>query len=285
MPAPQVSVILPVRDGGALLGEQLRALAAQDHPGPWELLVSDNGSTDGAAAAGVAAWPRGDVAVRLVDASARSGPGAARNLAARAAAPSSTGLVFCDADDQVQPGWLAGLVQALDDRPLVTGPVVLVDGRGFERARSTKVPVWFGRFPYALGASLGIRRSVFEQLGGFADTPPGVSAGDVELAWRAGQAGHRIGFAVDARVVKRRRQDLRATWHQWFGYGRGARWIARRHGRGLGASCVRLQVRTLAWLVVHPGQLGRPEGRRRWVCWAAQACGFVRGPGRVQLDR
>jgi GT2 family glycosyltransferase len=106
-----------------------------------------------------------------------------------------------------------------------------------------------------------------------------VSASDVELGWRAAQAGLVIGFAPDALVVKVRRPGTRATWRQWQGYGRGARWIAARHGHGLARNCVRGQVRTLAGLVRHPGQVGRAEGRRRWVCWTAQAVGYLRGPG------
>jgi len=193
--------------------------------------------------------------------------------------PLATRLLFCDADDLVSPSWVRGLSDALEAWPIATGPMVLVDADGVERARSTTVPRYYDLYGYALGASLGIRRDVLDDLGGFVVAPPGISSGDAELGWRAHAAGYQVGWAPDAVVVKRRRPDLRGTWHQWYGYGRGARWIARRHrAAGVAAARRRTQLRTLAWLVTHPIQLGGPEGRRRWVCWAAQACGYARSP-------
>ena len=50
MPVPEprlVSVIVPMRNEEAHLAQQLRALAGQTYTGPWELVVVDNGSTDG----------------------------------------------------------------------------------------------------------------------------------------------------------------------------------------------------------------------------------------------
>lgn len=46
-PQTAVSVLLPVRDGVTTIGEQLAALATQTYGGPWELLIIDDGSSDG----------------------------------------------------------------------------------------------------------------------------------------------------------------------------------------------------------------------------------------------
>jgi glycosyltransferase involved in cell wall biosynthesis len=56
---------------------------------------------------------------RLVDASKTIGPGATRNAGARAAKGEL--MAFCDADDVVQPGWLAGHMTALATADLVGG--------------------------------------------------------------------------------------------------------------------------------------------------------------------
>ena len=42
----RASVVIPVRDGAAVIGIQLAALAAQS-VSDFEVIVSDNGSTDG----------------------------------------------------------------------------------------------------------------------------------------------------------------------------------------------------------------------------------------------
>jgi glycosyltransferase involved in cell wall biosynthesis len=291
MPAPDVAptrptsapvaVIVPVRDGAALLGHQLEALAAQDHAGAWDLMVCDNGSTDGTAAV-LARWAHRLPQLRVVDASALTGAEAARNRGV-AAAPEASMLLFCDADDVVSPGWVRAMVDALDRWPIVTGPVVMVDAAGTPVAHIDRVPRYFGQTPYALGASLGIRRGVFEGLGGFVTAPPGVSVSDVELGVRAAAVGHVIGFAPEAAITKRRRPGLAATSRQWYEFGRGARWISRRHrGAGIGRASVRVQVRTLGWLVLHPDRARTVEGRRRWVCWSSQAAGWLVG---TWLDR
>src|SRR4051812_37521166 len=105
-----LSVVIAARDAESTLGEQLRALEAQEWDGTWEVLVVDNGSTDGTvdvvrrAATG---WP----ALRLVPATNGVGPAYARNVGARAAAGRS--LAFCDADDVVAPGWVVAVGAAL----------------------------------------------------------------------------------------------------------------------------------------------------------------------------
>ena len=44
-----VSVVVPAYNAAATLAEQLEALAAQQYEGDWEVVVVDNGSTDGTA--------------------------------------------------------------------------------------------------------------------------------------------------------------------------------------------------------------------------------------------
>ena len=44
---PVVSVVLCVRNGAGTLTRQLAALTRQDFGAPWEVVLVDNGSTDG----------------------------------------------------------------------------------------------------------------------------------------------------------------------------------------------------------------------------------------------
>ena len=114
-----VSVVVPARDAARTLAQQLDAIAEQDYAGPLELVVALNGGRD--ATAEVAAdWIGRRGLGRLVDASARRGPGHARNRGAAAAAGDF--LAFCDADDVVSPEWLRALVAAAGNADIVTGP-------------------------------------------------------------------------------------------------------------------------------------------------------------------
>ncbi|MDQ8046191.1 MAG: glycosyltransferase family A protein [Patulibacter sp.] len=99
---PTVSVIVPVKDGGALLGELLEAVVAQ---APDELLVVDSGSTDGSVDL---ARRHGARVIEIDPSTFKHGP--TRNLAAEAA----TGEVvaFLTQDATPAAGWLDAIRDA-----------------------------------------------------------------------------------------------------------------------------------------------------------------------------
>ena len=43
----ELSVVIPVHNAAAELSHLLDSLVAQDYPGDWEVVIADNGSTDG----------------------------------------------------------------------------------------------------------------------------------------------------------------------------------------------------------------------------------------------
>src|SRR5687768_1929723 len=120
MPAgPDVSVVVPVRDGADVLGACLDALAAQ-HGVRAEIVVVDNGSTDG-----TGAIARAHPAVTAVVTEVRPGSYAARN--GGIAATRAEVLAFTDADCVPEPGWLAaGLAVITGGADLAGGDVVPV---------------------------------------------------------------------------------------------------------------------------------------------------------------
>ena len=67
-----VSVVVPVRNGAATIALQFEALADQDYDGPWEVVVSDNGSTD-ATRSVVDEWSAKLPGLRVVDSSQARG--------------------------------------------------------------------------------------------------------------------------------------------------------------------------------------------------------------------
>src|SRR4051794_9763721 len=115
--APQLSVIIACRDAQDVLGVQLAALAGQESPVPWEVLICDNGSTDRTVALAETWADR--LPLRVVDAAGIAGAGPARNAGVQAAR--GEWLAFCDADDEVGDGWLAAVCGALAEHPFVAG--------------------------------------------------------------------------------------------------------------------------------------------------------------------
>ena len=111
-----MSVVIPCLNAAATIGVQLEALAGQSWEGEWEVIVADNGSTDGSRE--IVESYRGRLpGLQLVDASDRRGQAHARNLGAAAA--TGDAFLFCDADDEVAPGWLAALGRALAEHEFV----------------------------------------------------------------------------------------------------------------------------------------------------------------------
>jgi len=221
MSQPEISVVIAAYNAEQTLGAQLDALARQDFAGEWEVLVCDNGSTDGTVDV-VRERQATQPNLRLVDASARRGPGAARNAGVRVArAPR---LAFCDADDLVEPGWLAALHRALDRAPAVTGRA-----RRAEFNSRPDNPVYFSWglyrvpfFPYLDGAGAGnfaVRTEAFRRIGGFDEALR--TGEDLDLTWRLQLAGFRLVEEPAAVVTVSNRAGLGSTITQTFAYGVG----------------------------------------------------------------
>jgi GT2 family glycosyltransferase len=231
---PVVSVVVPAFDAEHTVAEQLRALAEQVDAPPFEVLVCDNGSRD-ATVDVVRTWrERPPVApawsaLRLVDASARRGPSAARNVGARAARGAY--LAFCDADDVAAPHWVASTRRALVEHPIVAGPWDLTRlnthyAHVGERTDPTFRMSFWDELPTAGAGNLALRASVFTEVGGFDESLP--VGEDIDLCWRVQLAGHALGES-DALMHVRMRTDLRSVFRQAYTYGRADRQLAHKY--------------------------------------------------------
>jgi glycosyltransferase involved in cell wall biosynthesis len=256
-----ISVVVPVKNGMPWVEEQLQALAAQQIEVDWEVVVADNGSDDGTRSC-VLRWSERYPHIRLVDASARRGAGAARNIGVRAARGRL--LAFCDADDVVRPGWVASMSAALGDADLVAG---VFDFSALDGV-PTSIPVpaatrQLGFLPFALGANLAVRREVFEAVQGFCEELSPEE--DVDLCWRLQLAGYRFAVTADAAVEKRERTGARPMFQAAWSYGRcGPRLFGRYRADGMRRD-IRGAAKAWAWLVVASPGLVNPKRRRQWV--------------------
>jgi glycosyltransferase involved in cell wall biosynthesis len=106
---PTFSVVLPVYEGAATIGEAIDSVLAQKPP-PLEVIVADDGSADDLDRA---LRPYGD-RIKIVR-QAHLGVAAARNTGWRAAGGDF--VLFWDADDVLLPGKLAALSRLGQDRP------------------------------------------------------------------------------------------------------------------------------------------------------------------------
>lgn len=97
--APAVSVVTPVWNAAATLAEAVASVRAQTR-GDWEMLIIDDGSTDGGRAL-AEALAAGDPRLRVLGWAARRGAAAARNAGIKAAR--GRVIAFLDADDRWWP--------------------------------------------------------------------------------------------------------------------------------------------------------------------------------------
>jgi glycosyltransferase involved in cell wall biosynthesis len=111
--SPSVSIGLPVFDGERFLARAIESILAQDY-GDFELVISDNGSTDATPeiARGFAA--RDDRVTYLRHEVNR---GAAWNYNHLVAITSAPLFKWAAHDDELRPAWLGRCVAALDDAP------------------------------------------------------------------------------------------------------------------------------------------------------------------------
>jgi GT2 family glycosyltransferase len=257
-----ISVVMPVLNGMPWIQDQLEALAGQQCAEPWEVVVADNGSTD-AGPAVMAAYAERFPALRVVDASGRRGPGAARNAGVAVAAGDR--LVFCDADDVVAPGWLSALAAGLEEADVVAGTFDLarLNGGPVDVGPVPAATAQLGFLPAGLASNLGVRRAAFDAVGGFDET---FRVGeDVDCCWRLQLAGYRFAHVEGAVVARREPGPLGAVFRQALAYGRSGPRLYRRHRVAGARRAGRAALRSWAWLVLSLPRLSDDQIRRQWV--------------------
>ncbi len=243
----RATVVIPVRNGADVIGIQLAALAAQSVD-DFEIVVSDNGSTDGTRDVALE-WRDRLPHLRVVDSSERAGVSHARNVGARAAATDK--VMFCDADDIACPKWVEAISEGLDRYDIVGGVLdtaTLNPSQIHESVSEFNVvelPTALRYLPYAYGGDMGVRKAVFDELDGF-DVSYRGGHEEVDFCWRAQEAGYTIGLAPNAVLQYRLKDSVRGMIRQRYWFGRSNAQLQARFRRpGMPPFTLRRQIRIL----------------------------------------
>jgi glycosyltransferase involved in cell wall biosynthesis len=219
----KLSVVIPCFNAANTIAVQLEALAKQHWSEPWEVVVADNGSIDETVAI-VKQYQEKLPNLRIVDSSDKRGAAHARNVGVMAAV--SDAIAFCDADDEVAPGWVAAMGKALFKYDFVAGkceynklnapwvikycPHAQVDG--------LQAYIHPPYLPHAGSCSLGASRSAHEAIGGFDETM--LQLEDTDYCWRMQLAGTQLHFVPDAVLHYRFRPTIKGFLKQAFLWGK-----------------------------------------------------------------
>lgn len=215
--ATSTTIVIINYNSRDLLGNCLMSVESESQE---QVIVVDNASSDGSAEMVRRDFPW----VQLILSSRNDGYGAAANLAV--ASSSSKYVLLLNSDTYLQPGALQVLSHYLDEHPhvAIAGPrLINPDGTSQvstfefptplqtllrETSLSSFVPNSFKHpsaafardVPWVLGATLAIRRTAFDAIGGFDETYF-MYFEEVDLCYRLGQAGLQTHFVPGAAVM------------------------------------------------------------------------------------
>ena len=212
--SPRVSVVIPAHNQAAFTFLALESLAVTEAGAAFEVIVTDDASTDETAT--LLAHVTG---IRVVRLSENAGFGVACNRGANVARGEF--LCFLNNDTLVTAGWLGALVAELDHHPTVgaagtalvgangrlqeAGCIVCGDGStlGYGAEADPTGPAFaFAReVDYCSAACLLVRRELFAALNGFDDYYRPAYYEDVDLCFRLTAAGHPVRYAAGPPVI------------------------------------------------------------------------------------
>jgi GT2 family glycosyltransferase len=214
---PSISVIVCSCNGERTLRNCFEGLSRLEYPN-FEVIVVDDGSSDGTAAIGR------EYGFRVISTD-RQGLGSARNTGLDAA----TGEIVAYLDDDAYPDahWLTYLAADFLRTPHagVGGPNIAPSGDGSVAACVANAPggpvhvlLSDAEAEHIPGCNAAFRKDSLQAIGGF-DPRFRVAGDDVDVCWRLQERGSTLGFSPSAVIWHHRRSSVRAYWKQQCGYG------------------------------------------------------------------
>jgi glycosyltransferase involved in cell wall biosynthesis len=189
---PSISITLSTHNGGAELGPTLEALLAEPYPGPRQILVVSDGSTDATAGIVSGYASRG---VELLALPERVGKTEGENRAL----DRLTGeiIINTDATVVIRPGAIVALVEAMEDPEVgVASSRDLSIDRGAPRNQGERgyvgYEMWLRDLETAMGGIVGASGSLYAVRGGLHRRRlPGHLSRDFAVVLHARERGYR----------------------------------------------------------------------------------------------
>jgi len=221
----KASIIIPIWNGYDDLADCFAALSQQTEDS-FGIIAVDNGSTDGSVELITNQFSH----VRLIQNTKNLGFGVACNIGLRAATDDV--LILLNQDTVVEPDWLAEFISFLathSDVGVVGSKAYFADGtvqhaggyidsQGGGRHyghRETDRPEFdeIRDVDFVTGASLAIRRSVYEQIGGLDEGFHPAYYEDVDWCYRVRVAGWRVVYLPMSRLIHKEESRLNQPTH------------------------------------------------------------------------
>ncbi len=232
-PTPALSVIIACYNAEDTLAVQLDALARQIDPVPFEVIVSDNGSTDQSRV--IAQRYADQLSLRVIDSSGVQGPAHARNVGVAHARAQWIG--FCDADDEVADDWVRELAHSLEDQVFIAGRVSVAKlnrgavsrSRTMEQQDSLQPSSVGLEYLHAGAGNMGLHREAFLRVGGFDETL--MACEDTDFCIKMQLTGYRLHYEPRVLIETRLRSQTKHILRQGYQYGLGQARLEQRYGR------------------------------------------------------
>ena len=227
--SPIISIITPTYNRADELEHLYISIIQQSIDlGILEFIISDDGSTDSTKSM-VEKWiQNSEISIKFIT-QKNQGPGAARNHGMMVAEGDL--FLFIDSDCEAHPDWIkiiyneyqkdsfdafGGPDRAKDDFSVLQKSIdfsmTSFFTTGGMRGHSEGMLAKF--FPRT--HNMGIRRSIYDQIGGFGGLRHGQ---DIEFSNRIRKSGARIKFLINAIVFHRRRTSINQFFKQVFNWG------------------------------------------------------------------
>jgi glycosyltransferase involved in cell wall biosynthesis len=277
----KLSVIVPCLDAANTLAAQLDALCRQRWEDDWEVIVVDNGSTDGSQEI-VKRYRRRLPHLRLIEATARRGAAHVRNIGVEVA--SGEAIVFCDADDEVDDHWLAALGNALSRYDFVASrmdvkklnPARIADRlnnvQGYELRRTFYPPY----LRHAGSSGLGIKRAIHDSVGGFDESL--LQREDTDYCFRVQHHGTDLHFEPAAVIHVRYSEKSHKLFRQARLWARYHALLYNRYGNGMPLEGAwRAYLRTWRDLIRCSPRIFSTEKRPAWMKTLGTQIGLLEG--------